>query len=224
MNLFGIANDAKAIPMITYPVPDDSTLFVQIIHVYNHYVCVSGQFIRDPTLCFTDFQIYDSLNGVANNEYIVSRLSGIFKHSPCQYFQIENVKVTRQTNSHDCGVHAIANAFWCCNGLDPSDFNLNTTELRDHLLKIIIDKKFTEFPASFSSFEKTILHKEVYDVVCCTCRETIEDEDMLQCIECFEFFHKRCLNQDYLRKSGINHWKCQYRCDNLFPRTILYVD
>ena len=71
---------------------DDVKLFVQILNLGGHFICVSGLFNEpinnDTDNCRCEFEVYDSLN-INNREYkrslqhknqwIVSLLSGIFK-------------------------------------------------------------------------------------------------------------------------------------------------
>ena len=107
-------------------------------------------------------------------------LSGIFKGSKNIYFHLRNVEVTRQRNATDCGFHSLANAFWSCNAIQPGEMILDMHTLRNHLIQIIENQKFTEFPSessghrSVSLYDETdedvLLNDNIYNIVICHCR------------------------------------------------------
>ena len=50
------------------------------------------------------------------------------------------------TDSIDCGLYAIANAFDLCDGMDPSTCSWKGQEMRQHLMQCMGDEQIQTFP------------------------------------------------------------------------------
>lgn len=116
--------------------------FVQIRLVNeNHWVTVSNRFASLPK----SVQLYDSLATKPLDRKMKTQLVKILGLT--SGWQIETMKVSAQSNCHDCGVHAIANAVALCNDVDPLTVSLHGTEhIRKHLLGCFLAGTMTVFP------------------------------------------------------------------------------
>lgn len=121
---------------------DTSSPFLQMRYVNdNHWITISNM----RTKSAETIQIYDSLPGNELSNTVKKTLVKLLGLKPG--WRVETMNVTRQKNSADCGVHAIANAVALCSGTDPVSIQLsNTALIREHLLKCIKDKELSMFP------------------------------------------------------------------------------
>ena len=69
-----------------------------------------------------------------------------FLHSTENHICIKVMHVEKQTNSHDCGVYAIAFATSLMYGQDPTQLSYN--ELRKHIAGCVDAKSLTPFPST----------------------------------------------------------------------------
>lgn len=111
-----------------------------------------------------------------------------------------------QENQTDCGLFAIAFAVSLCFGHHPEAFWY--TNLREHLTRCFEAKRISQFPVEFVH-RSTLTRKLEMLPVYCICRLPEGDGLMVQCDQCFDWFHSTCVSvpQDVLDNSD-QHWAC----------------
>ena len=133
-------------------------------------------------------------------------------------FNVEIIPSSKQTNSYDCGVYAVANATAITCGLDPSKIEFTPNLLRPHFINCLIAQKLTLFPYTEIVHQKDPL---VFNVqVDCICRRPLRfklcnninaGERAIECMLCKEKYHRACIPKNdfnnYLESNG--HWTCK---------------
>ncbi len=111
----------------------------------------------------------------------------LYEIAPCQRMP--------KTDIGDCGVLAIAFATAIANGVDPSNCQFESREIRKHLMNCFIAKEITLFPSTERRCTSRIQKRSV-DVFC-VCRRTnflaSKDWELIECSKCFEWFHRMCV-------------------------------
>ena len=112
-----------------------------------------------------------------------------------------------QSGGADCGCFAIAAATALCHQQKPSSFKWAQNQMRDHLAKCFTNRQMTPFPSESENCTKDI-KTTLRFAVFCTCRMPAARKGMVQCIECTEWFHRRCCNipQSAFKKGAV--WAC----------------
>lgn len=173
-----------------YHWPSTPQNFVQIIHVNDHWVCLSN------SLCNEDgvVELFDSLHSTSLDDTIIQQASTILCcQSPS--FKIRVVNVQQQKGGETCGLFSIAFACDLCEGNDPFHSLYNESELQEHLYKCFQDERITPFPREIIRRNKRILD-EVEVFVYCTCRNpeiTSHLGNMACCCKCEEWYHEKCV-------------------------------
>ena len=108
----------------------------------------------------------------------------------------------QQTNAIDCGVYAVANAFYLLSNVDISSRRLKESAMREHLLQYIKVGKFAEFPQRKPT--DIVLYcperSVKFDIFCIYRLPWVwyhtknKDLNMAQCDYCEKWFHQQCGN------------------------------
>ena len=121
-----------------------------------------------------------------------------YEIAPCQHMA--------NTDIGDCGVIAIAFATAIANGLDPSNRQFQSREIRKHLMDCFIAQEITLFPSSKRRCTSRIQKRSV-DVFC-FCRRTnfLADKnwELVECSKCFEWFHRMCITNFPVKPKNVN--------------------
>ena len=118
----------------------------------------------------------------------------------------------RQSNYADCGVFAIANAMALCNGLYPEQLLYDVKMMRRHLDGCFCDRIFRHFPSQRRQVVRHTRRREVVSVYC-SCRQLEAEEDkMIACDKCNEWYHSHCLNEEQVQPQAWSdsnfNWTC----------------
>ena len=116
--------------------------------------------------------------------------------------------VQQQSGLSDCGIFAIAFAVHLLLGDRVEIVEFDQSQMRQHLLKCLKDRKFSPFPTKkkcgYRSRHVPLREIELF----CTCLmpETYREE-MIECETCEQWFHTDCVGllPDY---SVTEHWYC----------------
>ena len=104
----------------------------------SHWIAISNKDCDSST-----WRVYDSL------DYAVKNYKDLFKTilPNCETVIIQKIIVTRQKDSKNCGLHALANVMALVDNLNPSDFEWinKNNEMRDHFRKCINNSKASQF-------------------------------------------------------------------------------
>ena len=115
----------------------------------------------------------------------------------------------KQHNYSDCGLFAIANAIALCMEQKPECLSYDYSIMRRHFAGCLEDKLMRHFPANPRNVRKMTRRSEEVAVFC-TCRMPEDEEKMIRCDSCEEWYHERCtphipeevwINKDY-------QWNC----------------
>ena len=180
--------------------------FVQIINTMkSHWVCLSTLGCVDPGT----INYYCSGNDTNLTKDTKRQIAALLHPSKSTKMIDIRIKPVHPQSGVDCGVHAIANAFYLCQGKDPSVLKFTKTEeIRRHLWSCFQNKQMSEFPHQVqpcNGNETTILLP-----ICCRCRMPyfLGDEAVAACDECRELFHARCENiPNEVFQNKVVRWK-----------------
>lgn len=194
------------VPYIDEDLPSEG-LFVQIYLLSNHFVTVAGRFDRFNA----DLSIYDSMNSLfPNDKLLISKISSQFKNNNIP-LSTRVLEVTNQGATGDCGVHAIANALSILLNTNPSSVRYDISMLRPHLINCLENAKFEMFPClqlGLKPIYKGVKVKSA--LVYCSCRKPYGGHKTIQCDNCMEWFHFKCIKDS----SNVDEtWLCDYRCN-----------
>ena len=180
--------------------PSTSDGFVQILHYENHWVTIHG-------ITCELVKVYDSLNSTMP----LSLQAQIASIAHCQTHSItlEVHDTQLQKGNDDCALFAIAYATDLCYGNDPAGLRYFQEKLRQHLIECLKLKKILPFPSRPQRHTKPVINTlEVF----CTCRLPENDEDMVACDVCNEWYHISCEEIPLMvLTSGEDRWFCS-RC------------
>ncbi len=129
------------------------------------------------------------------------------------YLPVRVLRVQQQSGGSDCGLFAIAFAVHLLQGNNIEEIEFDQKKMRSHLNYCFWKKKLFAFPTlSKKGYRKTTqlpyFHLDIY----CSCKMPETYGDMVECVDCEEWYHKRCIegiNNDF---SG--NWICKYCMEN----------
>ena len=109
---------------------------VQIHYINNHYI-VSRQHRGIVT-------VYDSMFNALRVKVVTEELKALYKLLEAPNSVVQYIVPQSQGYTQLCG--AFANAYMLSQGLDPTDYNLDTSLMRKHLRKCLSQGKLSPFP------------------------------------------------------------------------------
>ena len=187
--------------------------YIQILHSGSyHWICTANmsQSKKENSYC----QIYDSLTGGTVHPDVAKQIAA-FSFCPSSEIVAEVMPVQQQNNGVDCGLFAIAFATSLAFNEDPALTTYDTKLLRTHLISCLEVGKMSLFPkknVKVKTFQGKINTIELY----CACRMPYvphsEEDDMIECSKCYEWYHKSCANIVSLKEYKRKNWYCQ-KCD-----------
>lgn len=200
-----------------FSVVPSSSPFIQLLHVGScHWITVSNVNVHDSHCgCFCDIiGVYDSLRPTIVHSDIKKSTSvcSFFKCSS-DTLRFDIMNVSAQSNSYDCGVHAIANATELAYKADPvvCDWNNENNVMRQHLLNCFESGVLTRFPRIGERKIRygTRVCKSVTVSVYCKCR-LMNDElkVMIECMQCRKWYHNECVGLDSRKSYSGVKWVC----------------
>lgn len=119
-------------------------------------------------------------------------------------FNVEVSSVQQQEGADDCGVFAIAFAVEVAFGGNPSKVIYRQEAMRNHLEDSFNNRKLSPFPRG--EMGKKSVRKLTKIEVHCLCFLPESYDNMVQCEDCFTWFHYGCVN--YLETDKNYGWKC----------------
>ena len=167
--------------------------FIQVLHTgHLHWICVANTSAAKSTnqIC----HVYDSLSSGKVKTKVLQQIAS-FSYCKEKELVINIQSVQQQSNDVDCGLFSLAFATSLAYGDNPTKIFFDENSMRPHLLKCIEQGKVTPFPAPKDN-KKRLRCKSVDLIVelYCVCRMPYsrEQEDMAECSNCLEWFHRGC--------------------------------
>ena len=175
--------------------------FVQILHVSTNHWLTCSTIGCEPGVV----NIFDSMSGkdlpTRAKEQITSLVC-----TPLKQVILKFMRVQRQKGCNDCGVFALAFATTLCSGECPTSMTYNQKSMRKHLLDCFVNGKMETFPTTKGKKITRPISTVKVNVIC-NCRQP-EDDWMVQCDGCEEWFHKECENIPSTVWSKKSKWLC----------------
>ena len=119
-------------------------------------------------------------------------------HSKEKKVKVHVMLVQQQKNKTDCGICAIAFAYFIANNTDSSIVCLGESKLRKYLCFCFQNSKMAPFPLSPRK-ERKNKEKTIFLNLCCNCRMRWSNFDAgnfdmqrVKCDVCLEWFHRKC--------------------------------
>ncbi|KAK3108536.1 hypothetical protein FSP39_010086 [Pinctada imbricata] len=145
--------------------------------------------------------LFDSLSNGDLSPSLEIQLAALYGLGKTK-FPVKLPAIQQQTNSHDCGLHAIANLVEFCFGrfIGKRNIMYNTQYLRDHLVYCLERQLIVPFP-KIQTKVKTNKKKLKSVIIQCNCRCARPNcmEEMVGCDwpdnECQVWRHRSCANQ-----------------------------
>ena len=175
--------------------------FIQIIHMSsNHWITLSTVGCELSTI-----NLYDSLNRRLSMQ--AQKLVASIMQSWGKVIEVKSIDVQNQRGISDCGLFAVAFATCLCYGQDPAAINFVQERMRAHLLSCLECGYVTQFPG-IQRIPTKKKFRSYRIPVYCVCR-LIEEDTMIQCNTCSEWFHVTCINvpQKYIKNKHLV-WNC----------------
>ena len=178
-----------------------NTNCVQILNFSGHWACVSTIGCNPGHV-----DIYDSLFSTPPSS-LVQQLCSLLQPKD-SHLVVNMTNMQSQSGGSDCGFFAIASATALCHGQNPSSLKWIQIMMRQHLLNCLTDCTFTPFPLEKRACKASHVKKTFTFSVFCSCRMPADRKGMLRCIQCLEWYHRKCLNIPWSAfKKGV-FWTC----------------
>ncbi len=114
--------------------------------------------------------------------------------------------VQQQSGGSDCGIFAIAFAVHLLRGDNIEDIDFDQEKMRSHLNSCFWRKKMLPFPTLSTKGRRITTYFPYFQLeVYCHCKMPETYGDMVECEECEEWYHIRCVNANTMAK-----WLCKY--------------
>jgi hypothetical protein len=161
--------------------------FVQVLHNYDHWVCITNVFSTDVN----DIFVYDSTYCTVARSTIIQTAS-LLRLAADDYVQFHIRRFQQQTiRTRLCGLYAVAAAIACCYGVDVSGNLYDENVLVNHLAANLSSKKAELVPCVETDTDLEIKVSKIPLLYCvCQGRRTV---DMIVCIVCGTPFHTECV-------------------------------
>ena len=194
--------------------------FVQVLHNYDHWVCVTNFFSEDNH----DVFVYDSLYSIVSQDTVVQTSSLLRLHDNKEYinFYVRDFQNQSQ-GSRLCGLDAMAAATAACHGIDISDHILDENvlvnklmESRNKKMPLLVPSVQTDMNNDVLAVKKMKLH--------CKCQRNKRHGKMIKCSVCFNYFHLSCVGfvDDDIPTSH-ECWVCSF-CSKPISRSCVSTD
>ena len=201
--LLGQYIPGSSVPKFDYIAVDEK--FVQVLHNYDHWVCVTNMFSDDSH----DIYVYDSLNTTLAPETVVQTSSLLRLNDDRDFvnFHVRNYQ-NQTSGSRLCGLYAVAAATAACQGIDLTSHILDEEEL----VSTLSSSKRQQKPLLVPSIETTqstdiaVIKKMM---IYCVCQKTKHYGDMIQCSICLNWFHQTCMG---FRGNDLPNLSQQWQC------------
>ena len=179
---------------------------VQILHrgsvISGHWFTISTLNCPEGTV-----NVFDSMYTDIDQES-KSQILNILRHTG-KSVRFHLIPVQRQAGGTECGLFAIAFAVALSFGLNPAKLIFDQSKMRAHLIFCFLDQTFSNFPFHINTNWKKKKQISLKVNIFCICRG-LYDSEMMQCTQCLEWFHFRCIDKQTTK--SLNRPDYQFRC------------
>ena len=184
--------------------------FVQVLNVSkNHWITVSNIGCQKGHI-----DVFDSLPSTISTRTKQQIAAICFSDKSSITVHISSVQ--RQYGGNDCGLFSLAFATSLCFGEEPSKTCYHQDQLRSHLLHCLEKRVMTPFPKN-AGRKRQQRKAEIANFqfnIYCYCRQPEDEDPMIQCERCNEWFHKDCINAPAkVWKKKNEPWTCKNCCE-----------
>ena len=167
----------------------ESGSFVQILYNgYGHWLAITniGAEGEDEVL------VYDSLYPSVST--CVHKQIAALLHTNNREIRVKIVDMQIQAGTCDYGLFAIATATALLSGVEPGACTFKQTEMRKHLYDGFKRGKILPFPLLKKRCAgRKVKHTETISVYCLCRMPEAQDQDMVECSNCLEWYHIDCV-------------------------------
>ncbi len=184
---------------------------VQIVHDsgHKHWITVSTIGCKS-----NEINIFCSLQ-YTPSEACIKTITRFIKFTS-RHITLHIMNVSKQTNTVDCGLYAIAYATSLLNGNDPVNLNYKQTAMRQHVVTSLETFSLSEFPAASMRTVRNKLTRMKECKLHCVCYTAFcksVDTDMIMCSYCAIWYHKDCINMDDIHFNNLKMRNSRFCCD-----------
>lgn len=182
--------------------------YIQILNTgYEHWITCYKRKGGDD-----EIHVLNSTGSTYIGSFVEQQLALIMQITEDSSFTVEhNLVKNQQENTNECGPLAIAFATELAFENKISFVNFDLENLRSHLLKCFVERKFTPFPRIGSASASKKMSTESVEVVC-LCRLPLHfDQNVIKCSKCKLWCHYKCHN--LVSTPTTRRWLCD-NCTN----------
>jgi hypothetical protein len=197
-SLFGLQSTVLGQCAVGWSVPkfraiEKDKKFVQILHLPNHWICVTNAFSEE----LHSIDVYDSAHNNLIGDQATLQLTSLLRlHDSPDEMSINLRNCARQSfASQSCGYYALACVVAVLNGQDPTLWRYNENDLVRKVKMAIQGGDFSIIESARSHTVCEPLNIKTYTVhkLHCVCHGRSRG-DMVQCSSCSTWFHCPCVN------------------------------
>lgn len=186
---------------LAYPLEERSE-FVQILNVSNsHWICASTKGCRPGAV-----NVFDSMR-TGDVPFATKEVIAALINSDRKKIHMLFPDVQQQPDAASCGLFALANAYSLCGGKEPAKVHYDYSQMRNHFLSCLLQKKFTTFPSKavvYNPGKQFLTGFNIY----CSCRLPDNGDKMVRCDHCKEWYHFTCVGLDPSYEVKNTSWLC----------------
>lgn len=169
---------------------------IQVLHTYDHWVCVTNVFSRSSHTMF----VYDSRYDHGVPTELQQQVSSLLRSedSPDNITFVHRNYQQQQPEIWSCGVYAFAACVSVCFGVDPTGLIFNEDVMHEHFWNLVDTHQISEFPTwlSVPADERPPEIRQRLPKLHCKCHAPSgAGRRMVQCSRCENWYHigKPCL-------------------------------
>jgi hypothetical protein len=187
--------------------------FVQIINVGDHWITLSNVFTTSVNAVYLYNSAYNCINDSA-----VLQTTSLLRNS--DYDEDKGDVITysireccqQSDKTRLCGYYAIAFAISLCNGVDPSGLFYDEQQLIQTVNERLTTHSVDLIPGVESVVQRNYRRPVTVKKLHCLCHSAMGNGSMVQCDNCDNWFHGKCVNLSSIDMKRIRRASQSFTC------------